>query len=46
MDDTTNNPVPAGDDTPVEPAPAADPMMTPAPTPEAPAEGGDATPAA
>lgn len=45
MDDTTNNPVPAGD-TPVEPTPAADPMMTPAPAPEAPAEGGEETPAA
>lgn len=45
MDDTTNNPVPAGD-TPVEPTPAADPMMTPSPAPEAPAEGGEETPAA
>ena len=49
MDETNNpnNPMPAGD-TPVTPAPAADPMMDPAatPAPEAPAEGGDATPAA
>lgn len=48
MDDTTNNPMPASD-TPVEPAaPAADPMMDPAatPAPDAPAEGGEETPAA
>lgn len=43
MDDTNN--VPAGD-MPVEPTPAADPMMDPMPTPEAPAEGGEETPAA